>query len=103
MAAPAARSVLAMTSHGHIGCLWKGQEPVMQAPRPAIAARLQSLRLQARDDAGRDSQRVRAWSPSGGESAREVDDWVFVAKQVLTRDELAAPSEKSSRWPPAGS
>lgn len=93
-----------MPAYGHIGCLWNPQEPVMQAPSPAIAARLQSVRQQARDDAGCDILRVRAWHPAGGESAREVDDWVFVAKQVLTLAEQSVrSSEKPSRWRPPGS
>jgi hypothetical protein len=76
----------------------------MHAPSPSTAACLQSLRQQACDDAGRDIQRVHAWHPAGGESARELEDWVYVAKQVLTVAELSVvPSQKSSRWPPRGS
>lgn len=75
----------------------------MHAPSPDTVARLQNLRQQARGDARQDLQRVHAWHPTGGESGREIDDWVFVAKQVLTRDELSTSSEKSSRWPPPGS
>lgn len=75
----------------------------MHAPSPVTVVRLQSLRQQARGDAGRDLQRVRAWHPTGAESAREVDDWVFVAKQVLTQGELSLSAQKSSRWPPPGS
>jgi hypothetical protein len=66
----------------------------MQAPSPVIAAQLQCMRQQAREDSGRDIDFVRAWRPTG-ESERELYDWMFVAAQVLTVAELS--------WPPAGS
>jgi hypothetical protein len=76
----------------------------MQAPSPALAARLQSLRQQARIDKGSDIGVVRAWRPAG-EAGPALDDWLFVAKQVLTAAELSATglSVVSGRWRPAGS
>jgi hypothetical protein len=60
--------------------------------------RLQSLRQQAREEASRDIDVVRAWRPAG-QTESELRDWMFVAAQVLTVAELSM----AGQWPPAGS
>ena len=75
----------------------------MHAPRPAHAARLQSLQQQARIDAGRDVDFVHAWQPSDA-AGQPSSDWLFVAKQVLTVAELSTAVKSACKaWRPPGS
>jgi hypothetical protein len=70
----------------------------MPHSKPVVTQHLHLLRQQAREDAQRDIVFVKGWHPKGLH-ARQQEDLLFVAAQVLTVGERPRPPA----WRPAGS
>jgi hypothetical protein len=77
----------------------------MPTTTPTLTTHLHELQQAALEARREDVAFVRAWQPCGGD-ARQHDDLMFVAAQVLTVGEVDASRARATgplAWRPAGS